>query len=255
MNQDLIKKIASLAHSRYRHNYGLFLVEGIHSVAGLLNSDWDVQSFVITHEVKSTPAGERLLKVAERKNVFIHLVSNKIFEKLAATESPQGVLALARLPETDIRQFLAQKLILIADGVADPGNLGTMIRAMAAFGFTGIASTPGSADIFGPKTIRATQGTLFVTTIINHIDSGKLIKELSSTHKIYALTGHQGDDLRKVKAAPRIALVVGAEISGVSDPFIKAADFRLQIPMSGPVESLNAAVAASIAMYELGKPH
>ncbi|HBC46991.1 MAG TPA: hypothetical protein DEO84_12730 [candidate division Zixibacteria bacterium] len=251
MNQNEIKKISSLSHGKYRKQYGLFVVEGAHVIAELLKSDWEIESLLITYEAMDS--FEPLVEAAKQRRIPVEALNQKIFTKLSDTESPQGILAVVRLPKPDLGRLISQKKILIADGVTDPGNLGTMVRTAAAFGFGGFITTPGSADIFAPKTVRATQGAMFHLAVANHVDYGDIANKIEPSHKLYCLSANASADLKEFKPAAKMALVVGAEIAGVNDKLSAIADQMLRIPMSGPVESLNAAVAAGIAMYEFSK--
>ena len=251
MNQNDLKKIASLAQTKYRKKHGLFIVEGLHSVSELAKSSWKIAYIIATHENALSAELSPLLEILNRRQIPVERVSEKEFSRLASTETPQGIMAVVDLPEVNLGQFRALKRIIIADGIADPGNLGTIIRSTVAFGFEGLITTPGSADIFNPKTVRATQGALFSIIVANHAETPDIIAELKSSHKFYALTTHTGIDIKSIQANPKIVLIVGAEINGISEPLLAATDIKTRIPMTGPVESLNAAMAASIAMYQL----
>jgi RNA methyltransferase, TrmH family len=251
VNQNKIKKISSLSHGKYRKLYGLFMVEGVHVVEELFKSDWEIESLLITHEIAASFGP--LVETAAKRRIPVETLNQKIFSKLSDTESPQGILAIVRLPKTDFGRLVSQKKILIADGVADPGNLGTMVRTAAAFGFGGFITTPGSADIFAPKTVRATQGAMFHLSVANHVDYGDIVQKIKPSHKLYCLSANASTDLKDIKPAANMALVVGAEIAGVNAKLSAIADQMLRIPMGGPVESLNAAVAAGIAIYEFFK--
>ncbi len=253
MNQNQLKKLSSLAESKYRKKHMLFLAEGVHIVKELLNSNWEAELLVVTHKAAESGELASILEAASRKGIPVEIVARKDFFRIATTETPQEILAAAKLPSPRLGELLSQKRILIADGVSDPGNLGTMIRSAAAFGFGGFVTTPGSADIFGPKAVRATQGALFQLVTANHVGAQEIVEELKATHKIYALSANGKNDLREARTAHKLALVVGAEIAGVGREFLEAASQVLRIPISGRIESLNAAVAAGIAMYELGR--
>jgi RNA methyltransferase, TrmH family len=248
VNQNQIKIIGSLSHGKYRKLHGLFIVEGAHVVDELLKSNWDIQTLVFTHEAAESLT--IIIETAARRKIPIDTLNQKVFYKLSDTESPQGVLAVVGLPKNDLGMIISHSRILIADGVADPGNLGTMVRTAAAFGFGGFITTPGSADLFAPKTVRATQGAIFHLAVANHIDYEDIERKIKPSHRLYCFSARAKTDLRGIKPATKSALVVGAEIAGVNEKISSIADQILRIPMDGPVESLNAAVAAGIAMYE-----
>jgi RNA methyltransferase, TrmH family len=253
MNQKEIKKIASLAHTKYRRQYGLFFVEGLHLVAEFLKSDWQAESLVVAEKESYSNEMRSIIKEASNRNILINTVDQAIFEKLSTTETPQGIMAIVQIPPTSLKQVLSKKRIIVADGISDPGNMGTIIRTAAAFGFDGLITTPGSVDIYSPKVVRATQGAMFRTTFAEHVAPAVIIDKLKSYHTIYALSPYKGVDIASVDVSTQSALVIGAEIAGVNNAFLKAADFTVRIPMSGTVESLNAAVAAGIAMFEFSR--
>jgi RNA methyltransferase, TrmH family len=251
MNQNELKKIASLAQTKYRKEYGLFIVEGLHGVSELAKSPWKIANIIATHEAALSEEFLPLFEMLNRRQIPIERVSQKEFVRLTSTETPQGIMAVVDLPEVNLERFRTLSRIVIADGIADPGNLGTIIRSAVAFGFEGLITSPGSADIFSPKTVRATQGALFSIIVANHVVTQEIITELKASHKFYALTTHTGADINSIQVSPKMVLIVGAEIAGISKSMLAAADIKTRIPMIGPVESLNAAMAATIAMYQL----
>jgi TrmH family RNA methyltransferase len=253
MNQNEIRKIASLKLAKYRREYGKFLAEGIHSVTELLKSDWQVDSLIATPEALESGRLAKVLQLASERNIKTEIATARQLEKMAATKTPQGVMAVTIIPAADLKGLEKIARIVVADGIADPGNLGTIIRTAAAFGFRGFITTPGSADIFGDKAVRATQGALFSVIPFNHLESAVIIRKLKRTHKFYALMPRSNTAIGQIKAALRSALIVGAEAAGVSKELLEVADSEVSIPMSGPIESLNAAVSAGIAMFELSR--
>jgi TrmH family RNA methyltransferase len=185
----------------------------------------------------------------------IESVSQKDLDKIATTTAPQNILAVVRIPENDLQNISLHDRILIADGLKDPANMGTIIRTAAAFGFGAIITTAGSVDIFNPKVVRATQGALFVIRIARRITIRDVLAKLHRSHTIYALSAGGDTNLREVRIDRRAALIVGAEIAGVSEQLLKVAHHKVRIPIATAVESLNAAVAAGIAMYLFNQGH
>jgi TrmH family RNA methyltransferase len=253
MTKSEIKKAASLGHTKYRKKHRQFLVEGIHPVSELLRSKWSVESVLIQYESEEDVEIQLIQQLAASRGLKIHRLNRKTFDQIAATESPQGIMAIADIPKRDLASLKAQKRILVADRISDPGNMGTIIRSALAFGFGGVCAIAGTTDIFGPKAVRATQGALFSVRVAEHSSPEEIREHLKGTHKLYALAPRGGRGIGNVTLSSRIALVVGSESVGVSDALLALADERLTIPMPGPVESLNAAVSASIAMYELSR--
>lgn len=243
MNENEKKMFRSLAYAKYRRMHGLFLVEGAHAVEELLKSNWKVES-VMT----SDPAAYSDL-IAGTHRTRMEQVSQKDLNRIATTTAPQGILAVAGIPENDLKSIPLHDRILIADGLKDPANMGTIIRTAAAFGFGTFITTAGSVDIFNPKVVRATQGAMFAIDIAQRVSNKDIIGRLRRNHTIYALSVRGDADLRKIRIDRRAALIVGAETTGVSQPFLRASHHKVRIPISRTVESLNAAVAAGIGMY------
>ncbi len=243
MNENRKKMFRSLAHAKYRRMHRLFLVEGAHAVEELLKSDWSVESVMA-----SNPEAYSGL-ISSTRDTGIEQVSQKDLNRIATTTTPQDILAVARIPENDLRNILLQDRILIADGLKDPANMGTIIRTAAAFGFGAIITTAGSVDIFNPKVVRATQGAMFAIDIARRITIKEILGRLHGSHTIYALSAGGDTDLREIRIDRQAALIIGAEIAGVSEQFLRATEHKVRISISTTVESLNAAVAAGIAMF------
>jgi TrmH family RNA methyltransferase len=247
MNEKRRKLLASLAHAKYRKANGLFLVEGAHNVEALLKSIWKTER-VLSSDPDRYPG---VLSLA--KNIPTERITRKDMERIATTNTPQDIIAVARLPVTDPDTIRRCDRILVADGLKDPSNLGTIIRTAAAFGFEAVITTAGTVDIFNPKVVRATQGALFEVEIAQRIQPTRLSNLLSGNHMVYALDTGGETSILSLKPDRRSALIVGSEIEGVSQPLLLIAKGRIRIPISKNVDSLNAAVAAGIAMFFLGK--
>jgi TrmH family RNA methyltransferase len=169
------------------------------------------------------------------------LVDQRALDRLAGTKSPRGPVAVVEIPKEWLDR---SRNLLVSVGVSDPGNVGTMIRTAAAFEW-GFAYTEGSADPWSPKTIRAGAGGQFQTPV-SRVGS---IAELGEWQTVATLP-RGGDNLDSIPVG-LYALLVGEEAHGLPESVSTAAQHRLTIPTSGPTESLNAAVAAGIALYEL----
>jgi len=243
MNENKKKMFRSLAHAKYRRMHGLFLVEGAHAAEELLKSSWRVESVLASDPERYSDL------ISHTRDIMIERVSQKDLDRIATTTTPQDILAVARIPENDLKSISLHDRILIADGLKDPANMGTIIRTAAAFGFGAFITTAGSVDIFNPKVVRATQGAMFAIDIAQRISIRDVLDRLYRSHTIYALSARGDADLREIRIDRRAALIVGAEIAGVSEQFLKAAHYKVRIPISATVESLNAAVAAGIAMF------
>lgn len=243
MNQKTIKKYSSLKYARYREKYGLFLAEGRHVVDELLLSDYEIETIIssgarISDELKN-----------KRSNLVIEHIGQTAISRIATTTTPQDILAVVRIPEPRGLDLALPDKIVIADKIKDPGNMGTIIRTAKAFGFDMVITTAGSVDIYNPKVIRSTQGAMFGIRMISELNDKSIIHRFGSSHKLYSLTPDGDNRIELIEPADRYALVIGTEIEGVSPVFLDNSQFKIRIPQSGKVDSLNAAVAAAIAMY------
>lgn len=243
MNQKRLKILRSLSHSRFRRLHRLFLVEGEHAVEELLKSSWPVESVMAVDD----PAFGKLKSL--KRGISLELVSKKILDRIATTGTPQDILAVAHIPEIDLAAVGECQKIIIADGIKDPGNMGTIIRTAESFGFGAVATTAGSVDVFNPKVVRATQGSMFHMKIAQRVRTRDIIDKISRSHTLYSLIPNGEIDIRRLRISPRSALVIGSEIHGVSQDLLSASAYAVRLPISGRSESLNAAVAAGIAMF------
>ncbi len=209
----------SLAHAKYRRLHKLFLVEGAHSVEELLKSSWKVDSVI-----SSDPEGYAG-SISSTRDIRIELIGQRDLNRIATTKTPQSILAVARLPENDLKSISLHDRILIADGLKDPANMGTIIRTAAAFGFGTFITTAGSVDIFNPKVVRATQGAMFTIKIAQRINIRSILGKLPRNYTIHALSADGDTNLQSIRIDGKAALIVGAEIAGVSDQLLKASHY------------------------------
>lgn len=182
----------------------------------------------------------------------------KLLDSALATESPQSIAALVEPPEWSWAQLLPARqsraaLILVLAGVQDPGNLGTILRSAEAFGATGIVSLPGTVSAWNPKAVRASAGSVFRLPVIVANERNCFQELRQAGLKIVATTVHGAQPADLVDLASPVALVIGNEGSGISDDLLAQVDASITIPCPGPVESLNAAVAASVLLYEASR--
>jgi TrmH family RNA methyltransferase len=171
------------------------------------------------------------------------------FVKLADTRHPQGVLAVVRQREYSVSDLPEGNLYIILDAIQDPGNLGTIIRTAEAAGAASVIMNKGCADIYSPKVVRSTMGSIFRVPFIytdNPEEAVNMIKKAGATVYAAAL---EGESILEKRFEDKRAFIIGNEGNGISEDVLKLADKTVSIPMAGKVESLNAAVSAAILMY------
>jgi TrmH family RNA methyltransferase len=182
----------------------------------------------------------------------------KLLHSALATETPQPIAALVEPPEWSWPHILGTRpkgaeLIVVLAGIQDPGNLGTILRSAEAFGATGVVSLPGTVSAWNPKAVRASAGSVFRVPLLA-VSEQECLKELHEAGvKILATTVHAAQPAERVDMAGPVALIIGNEGNGVPGDLAAKADARITIPCPGPVESLNAAVAASVLLYEAAR--
>ena len=225
---------------------GFAVAESFHLLEEALSSGCEIHAVIVAESVRTTVSAH----IRGLKRTRVVAVRDGIFRDLASTETTQGVIALVRPPEWTLDQLLRGKsLVVILDGVQDPGNAGAIIRAAEAFGATGAAFLKGSAGPFHPKTVRASAGSAFRLPIAVLPDENLLLAALDQKRiALYAAMPRAGRAPADVDLTGRTAIVIGSEGRGVNPKLAERA-IGLRIPTSG-VESLNAAVAAGVLLYE-----
>lgn len=192
-----------------------------------------------------------IIKKADEICGKVFVVPDGVFGELSDTETPQGVLSVVNICEEESIPDQPWDKIVVLDGVSEPGNLGTVIRTAEALGFDGIYLIKGCADIYSPKTVRATMGSLFRMKFKANCTTRDLEELKQKGFSLISTTPGGDTVLEKFSPPPKFAVVIGNEAHGVSDEILEMSDFKVKITMKGRAESLNAAVAAGIAMHWL----
>ena len=234
-----------LASRKFRDRYGLYLIEGEHLLSEAIKCDIKIKDVFIREDYGYQGTSG---------NPEPYVLSRKLFDGLAQTEASQGIIAIVGKAECGADSFFkacAGKNILVADRVRDPGNIGTMIRTADAAGYGGVMIIKGTADVFSPKTVRASSGSLFRMPFLFIDTPGEAVKSLKENGKkivgacFDTETCYYDADLSR-----DIALLIGNEAEGLCGELMSELDYKVKIPMAPAVDSLNAAVAAGILMYE-----
>jgi len=233
--------VKALKSRKAREEAGAFLAEGVKMVNEALALEGQVLSLWTTDE-KWLP---------ERIDCPCYLVPEHVMQALCDTVTPQGIAAVVRLPKAPALADLGSKIIVLED-VQDPGNAGTILRTADAAGFTGAILSTGTADPFSPKCLRATMGSIFRLPLMIQADITQPLNALKAHgFSLLAAELSQSDFFKRENIGSRFALIIGNEGNGISDAVSKVATHHLALPMAGGTESLNAAIAAGIMMYDL----
>ncbi len=237
-SNQLIKKIRSLKEKKFRDEFNVYLVEGVKLVKEVLSLSLPVEHVVATEE------GLALISDVVDEN-FVTIVTESVFESISGEVTPQGVLAVVKKPvEKDIESGAS----VFLDCVADPGNVGAIIRTAAASGYKTVYVVEGSADVYSPKSVRASMGGIFKVNVV----MGKRADLISKIKEPIIVADMHGENLFEFEKG-EYCLVIGNEANGVSQEMRSVAKHKVSIPMRNGMESLNASVSAGILMYALKK--
>ncbi len=235
INNEYIKEISKLNEKKYRDKSNKYLIEGLHLVTEALK--YDIIDTIIIREDFSYET--------DIKHI---IVSNEVMKKLSDNPSIPKIMAVVNKKESTI---YGNKILLL-DRLQDPGNLGTIIRSAVAFNFDTIILSNDTVDLYNSKVLRSTQGMLFNINILRQ-NLTNVIKELkNNNYTIYGTKVDNGYDVKEINNISKSALIIGNEGTGISENILKQCDKYLYIKMNNNCESLNAGVAASILMYEMG---
>ncbi len=243
LTKNTIKQIASLRQQKYRKELGLFVVEGRKMVEELLHSDFETVGLYATEAfVGSYPSFADAEPVSEVQ-----------MEQMSGQDTPPGVLAVVRIPQQDEIKPNS-RLVLALDGIANPGNMGTLIRTAEWFGIKDVVCSHDCVELWNPKVVQATMGSLFRVKVWETDLTSYLQKMKSEGKAIYGAL-LEGENLFQMKAKPEGIIVIGSESHGIRTDVLPCVTHPITIPHGdGSVtESLNAAVAGAIIMAEMTK--
>ena len=243
-----VQRVRALqAHAKDRREAQAFVVEGVRLAEEALNSNWPAELVLYTDELSER--GRGIVESYRARGAETESVTPQVMRSISDTETPQGILALLRRQELTLATNL--EFVFIPDGVRDPGNLGSMLRTAAAAGVQAVFLPPGTVDAYAPKVVRAAMGAHFRLPILE-INWQEIKTKLESGGlEIYLAAPKGGIRYNQTNLCHPLALIIGGEASGSSPEADRLAGGRLHIPMAGGSESLNAAAAAAILLFEI----
>ena len=243
--------LRSLSRKSVRDSRARFLAEGPRVVEEALKSPWRVTDLVAAPSAAEDVG--RWETEGRLDGVAVHRVDERAFRKLADSVNPQGVLAVLERREAELARAGTSGPVLILDRVQDPGNAGTLLRTLLATGGRTVVALAGTVDLFNPKVVRASAGSLFHLDLAVHKGPDEVLAWLDDRGLPLIALDAAGEPLFEGdwNVPAGLALAVGNEGAGLDSRLLERAARRLAIPMEGGVESLNAAVAGSVALYEL----
>lgn len=252
LQNEQVKYVVNLHKRKFREETGEFLVEGWRFVEEAIRREAEITRIFVCPERR----GEDWPVLAEalaQKKVPVIMVDEKVLRKMSDTENPQGILAVVTQPKwtwTDLR-IDSNQVLLVLDGIQDPGNCGTILRTALAAGINWVCLTEGTVDLYNLKTLRSTMGAIFSLKILSHCQPEEIM-DFCAEQGLQIFTGDiGGENLYQTDLSLPLALVVGNEGNGPSPIFRGAGVKRITIPMDHEVESLNVAMATGIILYEI----
>lgn len=254
-----IKLTAALRQKKHRDDSGLFLVEGIHLIEEAITAGWIIEQLFLCREHfaagQLADVADRLLPLDEK----VLEVSATVFKKIAETDSPQGILAIVgqqyqklgtKRPGNNLSN---RPTWVVLDAVQDPGNVGTIVRTADAAGASGVILTPGCADLYAGKTVRASMGSLFHLPVCKATVGQCLEYFAAENVPLYVADANSAVNYNEFDLTAACAIVFGNEGAGVGEEFRQHAAAAIRIPILGKAESLNVASAAAVILFEAAR--
>lgn len=256
LHNPVVKYVRSLERRKEREREGAAALEGIRLVEEALGSGAALSLFLHSPRLMASGRGMRLLEDLRSRGVREVEVTDQIMDQVADTRTPQGILAVVRMknwtPEEALRG--PAPIVVMAEGMQDPGNVGTIIRSAEALGASGVFLAGESVDPYNPKVLRSTMGSIFRLPVVSGIGVTRAVAAARESGLRLIVADPDGHKLPwDLDLSGSVMLAIGNEGAGVSPGLIASADETVRIPMPGRAESLNAAVAASLLLYEAAK--
>ncbi|MFI3210015.1 MAG: RNA methyltransferase [Peptostreptococcaceae bacterium] len=253
-DNDKIKYTKSLLKTKTRNKDKKFIVEGYRILTLAIECSALIDYVFINEDFENKEEHKTLIKDLEKLKVAVYKTTNKLFEEFCDTKNTQGVIGVVKFnPKNENELSKDDRFVLVLDRIQDPGNMGTIIRTADACGIDSIVLIKGCVDIYNPKVIRSTMGSIFDMNIVSldEEDAIKMIKK--NDFKIVSSYLDTENFYNDIEYDYKSALVIGNEANGISQNIIDNSDTLVKIPIYGKAESLNAGISAAILMYEIKK--
>ncbi|MBP3232244.1 MAG: RNA methyltransferase [Anaerovibrio sp.] len=251
-----VKLVVKLHSAAHRKEEDKFVAEGVRLAEMAIKSDWPVEFAFVSDTGAENQRAMDIVNTLIEKECSVYQVSDKVYERVADTVNPQGLLLVMRNRIFSWQELLNSKdnapLIVVLDGIQDPGNAGTIIRTAEALGCSGVVCLENTVDVFADKTVRSSMGSVFNIPIITNVSYDDLIDVCHENEISLVATALDDTAIRHYMSdyVSPCAIVFGNEGNGVSEKMLQESDRRVYIPMSGQAESLNVSAAVAIVLYE-----
>ncbi|HXW44791.1 MAG TPA: RNA methyltransferase [Streptosporangiaceae bacterium] len=249
----LVKRVRLLADRKHRRREGAFVVQGIQPVWQAVEAGADVEVLIVAPGLLRHPGARDLVSAQEAAGVRVARLSDDLFARLGDRDGPSGLAAIVRSASRPLASLRPgpDAVIAVLHQVANPGNLGTIIRTASAAGIAGVVLIGPSADPYDPAAVKASMGALFTVPVAAASAAEFLQWATAGDVRVVATSGRASVSCWEADLRPPLALLFGSEGAGLPGDLLKAADARVAIPMTGTAESLNLAVAAGILLFEV----
>lgn len=251
-----VKQLIKLRDRRDRDQLGLFLIEGYRELLRALEASFRINTLFVCPTLFLGTNETQLIEIAKKQGATIYFCTEQVFKKISYRDRPDGLLAIAPQDKkslSTLTKLLENKpypLIVVAEAIEKPGNLGTILRSSDAVGVDALIVCDKCTDIFNPNVVRASVGTLFTVPVIESTSQETLLWLKKHGIKIVAATPSATVEYTQINMREPIAIAVGTEQLGLSKQWLENADLSVKIPMLGKADSLNVAMATTILMYE-----
>lgn len=246
-DNEIVKDIKKLKDKKYRDQANKFIIEGTRILEDAILENAQIDMIVICEDCVKNIDKKLMYEIAKHNCVY---VTEKVFNTISDVTNPQGVLAVIKRDLNNAQIDYSEQIIVVLDGIQDPGNLGTILRTIDSANLKQVIVSKQTADSYNPKVVRSTMGGIFR---VNVIQVDNLVEELKQMQKQgfeIVVTSLDTDDSVYDISYTKKVIVIGNEANGVSEEVQKIANKKVKIPMLGKTESLNASVAAGIMIYE-----
>lgn len=249
LTKNQLKYYSSLLTKKQRHEEKKFLVEGPKLILEALESGYRCATVFALNEIENDDFMNRI----QKHKMEIEFIKPQEFEKLCDTKNPQGVVGVFNFKHHSTRDYTNQKFVVALENISDPGNMGTILRNCDWFGVKNILLNRNCAEIYNPKVIRASAGSLFHLNISMEEDLINLLSERKKLGYKILCADLKGENLYNFNYREKLILVLANEANGPTEELLSVSDLRITIPRKGNAESLNVACASAVILSELSK--
>ena len=245
-DNEIVKEVKKLKEKKYREQSNKFIVEGTRILEDAIAEKANIDVIIICEECIKNIDKKLMYEIAKYKCIY---VSEQVFNTMTDVTNPQGILAVVNRTNNSINIDYTEDIIVVLDGIQDPGNLGTILRTVDSANLKQVVLSKQTADCYNPKVVRSTMGGIFRINVIQSEDIVKNLKDMKNNGFEIVVTSLDTETSVYGVDYTKKVIVIGNEANGVSKQVQDIADIKVKIPMLGKTESLNAAVATGVILY------